>query len=223
MPIVPEKAADKITWFEAHHAPFTANATAIGTTTAEVSALAALVTAARARQVAQIAAQEAARTATNEYNNAVAAMALAGSDILIKVKARAATGGHAIYDLAQIPPPATPSPVGPPGMPTAFRVALKPDGALELSWKCANPRGSAGTIYQVLRKIGAGEFSVIGGSGTRKFVDGTVPAGVASVVYRVQAIRSTQVGTANDVTVNFGVSGGGQATASAAPQPKLAA
>lgn len=215
MPIIPEKAAEKIVFFEAHHAAWSANSVAIGSSAGEITALQALTTAARAKQVAQRLARQAARTATHEYAQAVAAMARAGSDVIKKIKAKAATGGDAVYNLAQVPPPATPSPIAPPGTPTQFRVTLRPDGALELAWKCANPRGSAGTIYQVSRKLGAGagagagEFQIIGGSGIKKFIDGTVPAGVASVTYRVQAFRSTQVGMANNVTVNFGVGGGG--------------
>ncbi|MEA2711480.1 MAG: hypothetical protein QOF78_4081 [Phycisphaerales bacterium] len=228
MPIVPHKPAEKITWFEAHEDPFTTNAVAIGTTAAAVSALVALTTAARAKQVAQAAAQEAARTATNEYKDAVAAMAQAGSDILKAVKAKAAAvGGNSVFNLAQIPPPATPSPVGPPGTPTAFKVMLNPDGSLELTWKCSNPTGAGGTIYQVSRKVGTGaggNFEIIGGSGQRKFVDATVPAAVASVTYRIRANRSTVMGTANDFTVNFGVGGGGEMIASvASASPRMAA
>ena len=46
--------------------------------------------------------------------------------------------------------------------------ALLGDGSLELKWKCANPAGSQGTMYQVSRRIGAsGPLVQIGGSGTR--------------------------------------------------------
>jgi hypothetical protein len=105
-------------------------------------------------------------------------------------------------------------------MPTAFKVTLNPDGSLELTFKCSNPAGAGGTIYQVSRKIGAGAWQMIGGSGEKKFLDDTVPTGTASVSYRVQAVRSTQKGTANYFTVNFGVGGGGEMTATLAePQP----
>jgi hypothetical protein len=219
-----------VTFFEAHEAPWTTNALAIGTTAAAVTALAALTATARAKQVAQAAAQEAARTATNEYKNAIIAMATAGADIIKQVKVKAAlagggAAGDAIYNLAQIPPPATPSPVGPPGMPTNFKVTLNPDGSLKLTWKCSNPAGATGTIYQISRRIGGAGWQMIGGAGQKEFVDATVPAGTASVSYRIQAIRSTQSGTANDFQVNFGVGGGGEMTASVTepPSPRMAA
>ena len=210
MPIVPNKPADKITWYEAHIAPWTASATQIGSSAPEITALDTLTQTARAKLTAQQAARDAARTATNQLREAVLAMAVAGSDVLKKVKAKAATTAG-VWDLAQIPPPATPSPVGPPGMPTTFKVTLNPEGSLQLTWKCSNPAGAGGTIYQVSRKIGAqGAWTMIGGAGEKKFLDNSVPAGVATVSYRVQAVRSTQKGTANDFTVNFGVGGGGE-------------
>ena len=115
-------------------------------------------------------------------------------------------------------------------MPNTLKVTLNPDGSLVLKWACANPVGSSGTIYQVYRRTGAaGAFAPVGASGKKEFVDATVPAGVASVTYRIQAIRSTQAGTANDFTVNFGVGGGGEMTATLAAEqggpsaPKIAA
>jgi hypothetical protein len=222
MPIVPPKPAEKITWYEAHIAPWTSHAVAIGSSAPEITALDTLTQSARAKRTAQQAAQDAARTATNEYREAVLAMAVAGSQVLKKVKAKAATTAG-VWDLAQIPPPATPSPVGPPGMPTAFKVTLNPDGSLELTWKCSNPAGASGTIYQVSRKLGtSGGWQMIGGSGDKKFLDDSVPAGVASVAYRVQAVRSTQKGVANDLIVNFGVGGAGEMTASVETTPPSA-
>jgi hypothetical protein len=227
MPIVPEKALDKISYFENHQAVWSSNAVALGTTAAKCTSLTTKTTAARAAYNAQQLAQEQARVATNAFNNAVRAMALQGSDIIQDIKHQALTGGDAIYNLALIPPPAVPSPVPPPGMPTDFTAALNPDGTLTLKWKCTNPPGSSGTIYQVARKVGnVGDFQMIGGSGTRSFIDATLPAGNASVTYRIIATRSTAAGTANQFTVSFGVGGGGEmmaSVASAGGAPRMAA
>ena len=111
--------------------------------------------------------------------------------------------------------------------PTDFKVSLSQGGALTLKWKCPNPAGSAGTIYQVARRLGAtGSFTFIGGSGTRKFIDQTLPTGSSSITYRIVAVRSTAQGPEALFTVNFGVSaGGGERIASIAEvsAPKLAA
>ena len=63
----------------------------------------------------------------------------------------------------------------------------------------------------------------IGASGTRSFVDATVPAGTPTVTYQVQAARSTAVGLAAQFVVNFGVGGSGERVASVVSAPKLAA
>lgn len=156
-------------------------------------------------------------------------MTRAASDILKQVKTKAAISGPAVYALAEIPAPATPGPVPAPGQPTGFAAALGADGTVTITWKCANPPGSTGTIYQVWRRIGAaGEFSYAGGTGAKKFVDATIPAGSTGVTYQIQAVRSTAVGPWAQFNVNFGVGTGGTVTASVvetppAPAAKLAA
>ena len=55
------------------------------------------------------------------------------------------------------------------------------NGALIMKWKCANPAGSSGTVYQVFRRIGGtGEFTYLGGCGTKEFIDATIPAGATA-------------------------------------------
>jgi hypothetical protein len=183
---------------------------------------------AQAKLAAAIAAREAAKTATTDLRLAVRDMVGAGSDIIKQIRAKAATDGANVYVLAQIPPPAIPSPVPAPGTPTDFTAALNPDGSLKLRWRCPNPNRSQGTIYQVARRTGAsGPFATLGATGVRSFDDPTVPAGVASVTYQVTAVRSTASGVAAQFTVNFGVSGAGEMTTSVvedtAAGPKLAA
>jgi hypothetical protein len=110
----------------------------------------------------------------------------------------------------------TPSARPAPGQPFAFAVELDQTGILTLKWKCDNPAGTQGTIYQVWRRVGpTGDFSYVGGSGTKSFIDATLPAGSSSVTYQIQAVRSTAVGPAAQFIVNFGVGGtGGVMTAS---------
>ena len=96
-----------------------------------------------------------------------------------------------------------------------MKAALKPNGSVELTWKCDNPPGCTGVIYQVFRKVElTGDYAYIGGAGLRKLVDTTVPAGVPSVLYQIQGTRTMAVGDAAEFVVNFGV-GGGVTTAAA--------
>ncbi len=119
---------------------------------------------------------------------------------------------------------AMPSPLPPPGKPDRFRVTLSGDGSVELAWKCNNPPGSRGTIYQVERRVGGGSaFTFLGASGTKRFIDTSIPAGAPSLTYQVQAIRSKSAGQRAQYNVNFGGSAGATMTASAAAAPRIAA
>ena len=119
----------------------------------------------------------------------------------------------------------TPEPMGPPGTPYDFKVTLKGDGSIEFGFKSNNPTGSQGTMYQIFRRLGSsGAFEYLGGVGDRKYHDTTIPAGTASVTYKIQAVRSTAVGDWAEFSVGFGSAANGALTASVTQtEPKLAA
>lgn len=97
------------------------------------------------------------------------------------------------------------APLGPPGTPFGFKLTLCGNGDMQLEWKCRNPRGSVSTTYHVFRQLnGEGEFEYVGGSGRRKFVDTTLPAGFSRITYRVRGVRSTAVGPWAEFNVNIG-------------------
>lgn len=223
MSVVPRKKSDKVAWYAGKIAPWTTNSTAIGTTSAAVTDLNSKVTLAQSKLAAQLAAEEAARTATQAANSAVDAVGAAGADIIKAIRAKAvAVGGDSVYELAEIPDPATPAPVTTLGQPDRFTVELDAVGALNLKWKCTSPRAS-GVFYQIWRSFdGGANFTYTGGSGTKSYVDQTVPAGTPSVMYKVQAVRSTAFGPPATFTVLLGTGSAGQMTASLS-QPKLAA
>jgi hypothetical protein len=226
MAVVPKNRGPRVAFYAARIAPWTGAATGIGTTSAAVTDLSTKTSTAQTKIAAAVAAQAMAKNATADADLAVREMSIAGAAIIQQIRAKAAIAGPGVYILAEIPAPATPTPVGDPGTPTAFKATLNPDGTLALAWACANPAGAVGTMYQVSRRHGGtGAFAPIGTSGRRKFVDASVPAGVAAVTYQVQAVRSTAAGPAAQFLVNFGVDGGGEAFASVAQggAPKLAA
>jgi hypothetical protein len=230
MAVVPTKKIDRLQWYEQHEPIWTTQAANIGLEASDTTTLATKNTAARDAYTAHLAAQQAAKAATAAWYNAVADLSSFGATLINKIRAKAGVSGPSVYTLAQVPAPAIPAPVGPPGTPTEFSVALDQAGALTLAWKCPNPANSAGTIYHISRRIGAtGEFTFIGASGPRAWTDATIPAGSASVTYQVVAVRSTAIGNPAQFTVNFGTTSSGQAIASveAAPAPaapqKLAA
>jgi hypothetical protein len=121
----------------------------------------------------------------------------------------------------------TPAAKGNPGTASNFKVALNGDGSIDLTWKCNNPRGTTGTMYQIFRGFDGAEgaFEYLGGVGEKKYHDDTIPAGTTSVTYKIQAVRSTAVGGWAVFNVSFGMAsgGGGAMTATVEPTPKLAA
>jgi hypothetical protein len=225
MSVVPRKIGDRIVFYEAHVQPFTDNHAAIGITSAEAADLASKTAAARAAFEARTAAQQLAEAATLTLRDADAAMSLAGATLIEKIRAKARqVGGNSVYSLAQIPAPDLPSPVGAPGKPYQCKVTLKEDGSLEMIWKCDNPVNCTGVVYQVFRSIGGSvEFSYLGGSGQKLFIDNTIPAGATQLTYKVQGVRTTAAGDWATFNVNFGTNAGGMMTASVSESPKLAA
>lgn len=211
MGIVPDSKQGKVTFFRSKIAPWTSAATAIGTTPEAVTALDALVTTAEEKLAAQTSAEGAYRAAVEEAKQAIEAMATAGAGIISAIRTKGRTDSG-VWALAQIPAPATPSPVGSPGTPYKLKVELNPNGSVGMTFKCDNPRGCDGVIYQVYRKLQPGDaYQYVGGTGSRKFVDTSVPAGVPSVMYAIQGTRSTAIGTEAEFVVNFGVGAGGTA------------
>ena len=92
----------------------------------------------------------------------------------------------------------------------------------------ATRSNGACTTYNVFRSTtGAiGDFTYVGGTGVRKITDETAPSGFPLLVYRIQAVRSTQVGPWASFNVVFGVgSTGSTMIASVTPvaTPKMAA
>jgi hypothetical protein len=101
---------------------------------------------------------------------------------------------------------AMPSPMAPPGKPDQFGVILLGDGSIRIKWKCPNPVGAHGTVYQVWRRNAPGAaYTFLGSTGHKRFDDATLPAGSSCVTYKVQAVRSKSTGPATEYVVMFGV------------------
>ncbi|MBI2756752.1 MAG: hypothetical protein HYX52_08590 [Chloroflexi bacterium] len=221
-----------LAWCQAHAPVFTANAANIGLTPAQATAFVNGVTAAVNAGLAQEQARQDYRVATEETTGAFTDLrGLAGDTVrTIRAFAENAAKPSTVYNLAQIPPPAAPSPAPPPAQPTDLTVELgASSGELTLRWKASNPAGTQGTAYIVRRKLPAeGAFTFVGVTGEKRFVDTTLFAGPDSVQYTVQGQRADSTGPVSEVfTVNFGRLPGGGLTASVQEsrtrQPTLAA
>lgn len=135
-------------------------------------------------------------------NSARDAMCFAASN-LAKVISATSTVTDAQRESLGLSVRPIPTPRPAPGTPAELKTQLNA-GALHMSWKCENPKGSSGTIYQIYRKVGAGAFVYLGGSGEKKFTDAAIPAGATLLTYKIQAVRSTAVGLWGEFVVSFG-------------------
>ena len=117
-------------WCQAHAPIFSANATQIGLTTAQATAFASATTAVASGLLAQESAKQAYRVATQAIDEGLATLRGSAGDTvrLIRAFAEVQSKPSTIYNLAQIPPPAQPSPTPPPGSPTDFRIEARGHG-----------------------------------------------------------------------------------------------
>ncbi|VAX40710.1 hypothetical protein MNBD_PLANCTO03-464, partial [hydrothermal vent metagenome] len=211
MGVLPDSRIQQIEWFEQRLAAWMSNTAAIGLTPAQVSQLQGELAAARADYMTAQQARNDSKSATVGFHASSDTLVDDGRDLIKTIKAFAeATNDPNVYVLADVPPPAPPGVVPPPGTPFDFRVSLLQDGAIELGWKCNNPTGGGGTVYEIKRSEAGGPMAFINNTGAKSFVDNTVPANSGPVTYQITAVRSTLSGNPAQFTVQFGAGGTNQ-------------
>jgi hypothetical protein len=180
MSLVPSKATEKVAFFESRESDWSSNAVAIGTTAGAVTSLTTKVTTAKAKLLGVVTAKANLKTAVAEAQSAVRDMGQAGADIIRQIRTKAAIDGDGVYVLADIPAPATPSPVAPAGHADRLQGRAQRRRVAQAVVEVPEPFGVVGTTYQIARKTGAvGAFVPLTTVGTRSFTDTTVPAGTA--------------------------------------------
>ncbi len=207
MPIVPRDRKGKLRFFQAHRDVWLSQGESIGLDAETLAAFDADLAAAEQAFGEQQAHLQSARTATAKWNSALKRLDRRGSLMLLRIKNAAKSEGVGVYLRAWVDAPARPSRLRPPGTPGGFQYKLLPSSALELRWTCRIPRGSKGTQYLIHRSIDGGKFVYLKQAGKRRFIDRTLPAGAARVIYEITASRPTGQGEAARFNVNLGVSG----------------
>lgn len=208
----PERNA-ALTWLEQRIALWIANADSIGLTSGQTTLLNNKILAARAASDAALLARDNSKSATLTFYNGADDMKGVGADLVKTIKAFAATtGGPSVYTLANLSPPAPPSPVGPPVPATDLRGSINSDGAVELAW---NGTLENRTFYEVLRKLdGEPGFTRIDSVGAKRYSDYSLPSDVpgCAATYIVRAKRGSQVSVGTDpIIIRFGVDSGDSA------------
>lgn len=203
-PITGNTKLEKIEFYEAHIAPWNTNAAAIGLTPPMVTQITTNTTAARAAYNAAIAARNASKAATQTYYDAVAVMAEYGSSLISTIRAKAEnTADPTVYTKAQIPPPATPTPAGPPTDATNVRATVQNDGSILLEW---DGTVRSGQFFSVRRQVaGSTAWMNLGSVRVKSFVDSALPSGSTAAVYQVFAHRGSQTSAGSEpLVVYFG-------------------
>ncbi len=213
-----------IDWCQAHGSVFVENAADIGLTAQDAAAFEIMTDEAAEAIRLQNEAIQAARAATRTAQAKVRQLRAGAGKIVRTIRAYAENEKVPliVYNLAQIPPPAAPSPAPPPAAPKRLTATLNATvGALTVRWKASHPAGTRGVTYLVRRRlVGAvrpdaggeratgaarGEFVFVGATGEKAFVDASLPAGVEEVEYTVQAVRGKRSGAISAIfTVRIG-------------------
>lgn len=208
MSVIPRTLSEQLDFFEQHLPVWAANPAAIGLTPVQIADLSLLVSEARAAFENAIDARESSRSATMIQSFAFLAMVTLGSDLIKTIKAFAETSGdNSVYGAAQIPPPAAPTPAGPPVEPTHLAANFLSPFGLGLSWKGSVAQGA---YFGIWRRLG-GEtnYTLIATSKTKAYDDTTVPAGTQSVQYYISAHRDEFTVNSSVLALQFGAGGAG--------------
>lgn len=127
----------------------------------------------------------------------------------IKAKAESSADPNAVYTAAGVPPPALPSPAGPPT--DAYDVAahLRNDGTILVTWKGTVQNSQFFTVW---RRLSTQQWTQIGSTAKKKFIDGTLTAGTTSATYMIRSQRGDQVSQGSEpVIIVFGTQSMSQA------------
>lgn len=218
---LPNGRQERLEYFEAHIEPFTANAAAIGVTPAQAMMLKNAASTNRADFSKMMAARDASKAATVTFYNTNNTLVDLGRDLIKTIKAFAATTNNPnVYALANIDPPAPPTPVPAPETPTDFTGYVTPDGVVTLSWK-ATPSGPSSGVFFVCERKRMSEtgYTILTATMEKACMDPSAHVEASQVQYRIKAVRGNQE-SAWTTPVSFNFAGGGGATGFANIMPQ---
>jgi hypothetical protein len=203
----PKTRLQQVAFLQARISQWAASAAEIGLEDNQVSELGTMLTAVAANMAAAENARSIAKAKTQVFYTSADPLAAMASGLMKTIRAFAITSGDPeVYELALLEPPATPSPAPAPAEPTEIRTIVENDGSIQITWKAKNARPSAGTAFNIFRKLaGQTSYFPIGTVGVRAFTDNTVPPGTPSIQYIIRGIRGDKTGPFSEpVTVYLG-------------------
>lgn len=207
MAVLPKSRDEMIAWFSDRITDWGANAAAIGLSASQVTELATILNTAENALSDATAARIDSKDKTVVYHATADALRDFGADLIKVIKAFAeATNNPNVYSTASVPPPAPPTPAGPPAQPTDMAAALLPGGGLRLTWKGTVSQKAYFSVYR--RAEGETSFTLLDSPATKTYDDTSIPTGANSVTYYIQARRDEFRVDSAWFQVNFGSGAG---------------
>jgi len=193
MPVLPETKLGQLEFFESHKDAWADHATEIGLQDSAISAFKPQITAARAAYSAMQIARDASKAATQNFYNTHGDMLSTGRAFIAAIKAFAETSNDPnVYVLANIDPPAPPSPTPAPETPTDLVGAISPSGSVTLTWSSTRSGATRGIFFLVERqRASETTWTPLGGVMEKAIIDPNPGLGEGPVQYRVRAGRNT--------------------------------
>jgi hypothetical protein len=206
MAVLPSSRAEMIAWFNERAPTWATDPTGIGLTAANVAELVGKINLAENSLSDAATTRTSALDATVVFHNDSDDLRGFGADLIKLIKAYAeSTNDPNVYAAASVPPPAPPTPAGPPDMPTNLTAELLNPFGLGLSWKGSV---SQGTFFGIWRRLDAEtEFTLVKTTKNKTFADTTFPAGTNTVDYYIAAIRDDFQVNSTTLSLQFGANG----------------
>jgi hypothetical protein len=161
----------------------------------------------KAKYEAALIAREEAKMATLALHQSLGLLNKKGSAIVQTIRAKAkADDNPNLYVLADIRPPAAPTPSGIAPVPRSLEGFIDNDGNVVISWKGSLAHATFFTVWR--RLPGETEWTQLGSVRSRKFHDTSLEAGTPAASYKVFAVRSSGTSEGSEIlTVVFGTQG----------------
>jgi len=231
---LPNSRSDQLTWLEAHVDQWISKASELGIQVADATALKAKVTAARTKFNSAEVARFEAKGATQAWYSACSDMLPPARQLIAQIKtfAMGSEDPDAIYGIALMDPPQPPQPATAPAMPENINGSISTSGVFTMTWDAVPSGPSSGITFQITKQFatqGPGEWTIIGLTYDKQFIDPSFNPCGGNVSYRVQARRGNLYSVPSSiVSVNFGSPTGlpmvtvGPQTLTSTPQSKAA-
>jgi len=193
MRTVPERQEEAIAFFSQRFDLWQAAAADLGLKPDVLADMADCIAAAEAAMAARNEAHNQARAATETLNTSIDALRELGGEIIRLARVRAALlDDPNLLAAVQVPPVRRGSPLGPPPQPTHAIARLLTGGLVELRWRCTRRGGTGFAIERALVWPGQapGSFVLIASAERPRWLDASLPTGLAAAHYRITAHRS---------------------------------